>query len=343
MEAMLFRNSNCLPIGALALVALLGGCSNGSANLPATSGSMARAELSPALHRNKSGGGIVYTTQMYGNDVSVYQRQGQSGLNLGFLKNVSGLSEPQGAMTTQNGWLYVADEGGNNVLIYRAKKAKLKGPTSSLTDYNELPVNVALTPDRNLVAVSNKSTTSGETGSVSVYVNRQVTPNRILTYGAASVEGMGVAVDHQGNCYWSFNAPSGGSIVEFTGCNEPGTLLVSGLQLAGGLAFDQSGNLYYIDTEKKTIYRCQKTSKCSPYVVGGTSGTQPDIEEPLNMNFDHHSKDLWVADLDGYICGVPVTPGKGHGNAKKQPPPITCTLSVGGSSSPPFGVAPEPL
>jgi len=334
-----------LPIGALALVALLSGCSNGSgSSLPATSGSMARAALSPALHRNKSGGGIVYTTQMYGNDVSVYQRQGQSGLNLGFLKNyMTGLAEPQGAMTTQNGWLYVANEGGNNVLIFRAKKTKLKGPTSSLTDYNELPVNVALTPNRNLVAVSNKSTTSGATGSVSVYVNRQVIPNRILTYGAVSVEGMGVAVDHQGNCYWSFNAASGGSIVEFTGCNEPGTLLVSGLQLAGGLAFDQSGNLYYIDTEQKTIYRCQKTSNCTQYVVGGASGSQPDIEEPLNMNFDYHSKNLWLADLDGYICGIPVTPGKGPGNAKKQPPPITCTLSVGGSSSPPFGVAPEPL
>jgi DNA-binding beta-propeller fold protein YncE len=341
---MAVRKLGRLPIGALALIALLGGCSSGSvSSLPATSGSMARAELSSALHKNKTGGGVIYLTQMYGNDVSVYQRQGQSGLNLGFLHNVNGLSEPQGAMTTQNGWLYVADEGGNNVLIYRAKKTKLKGPTSSLTDYNELPVNVALTPDRNLVAVSNKSTTSGATGSVSVYVNRQVTPNRVLTYGSASVEGMGVAVDRQGNCYWSFNAASGGSVVEFTGCNEPGTLLVSGLQLAGGLALDQSGNLYYIDTELKTIYRCQKTSKCEAYVVGGSSGSQPDIEEPLNMNFDYHGKDLWVADLDGYVCGIPVTPGKGHGDAKKPPPPITCTLSVGGSSSPPFGVAPEPL
>ncbi|HEY1883458.1 MAG TPA: hypothetical protein VGG51_10510 [Candidatus Cybelea sp.] len=336
-----FRKIGRLQIGALALVALLGGCSNGfSSSLPATSGTMARAELSRALHK-KSGGGVVYTTQMYGDDVSVYQRQGQSGLNLNFLENVPGLSEPQGAMTTQNGWLYVANEGGSNVLVYQSRKAKLKGPTSSLTDYNELPVNVALAPDRNLVAVSNKSTTSGATGSVSVYVSRHVTPNRVLTFGAASVEGMGVAVDHQGNCYWSFNAASGGSIVEFTGCNEPGTLLVSGLRLAGGLAFDQSGNLYYIDTEAKTIYRCQKTSKCRQYVVGGPSGSQPDIEEPLNMNFDHHGKDLWVADLDGYICGIPVTPGKKRGQNKKGS--ITCTLSVGGSSSPPFGVAPEPL
>jgi hypothetical protein len=336
-----FRTIGRLPIGALALVALLGGCSNGSSSsLPAASGTMARAELSPALHK-KSGGGVVYTTQMYGNDVSVYQRQGQSGLDLNFLQNVPGLSEPQGAMTTQNGWLYVANEGDNNVLIYRSKKTKLKGPTSSLTDYNELPVNIALAPNRNLVAVSNKSTTSGATGSVSVYLNRQVTPNRVLTYGAASVEGMGVAVDHQGNCYWSFNAASGGSIVEFTGCNEPGTLLVSGLQLAGGLAFDQSGNFYYIDTEAKTIYRCQKTSKCTPYVVGGPSGSQSDIEEPLNMNFDYHSKNLWVADLDGYICGIPVTAGQERSRGKKGS--ITCTLSVGGSSSPPFGVAPEPL
>ncbi|MFZ1018726.1 MAG: hypothetical protein WAN39_12735, partial [Candidatus Cybelea sp.] len=117
---MAVRKLGRLPIGALALIALLAGCSNGPvSSLPAASGSMARAELSPALHKNKTGGGVVYLTQMYGNDVSVYQRQGQSGLNLGFLQNVNGLSEPQGAMTTQNGWLYVANEGGNNVLIYR--------------------------------------------------------------------------------------------------------------------------------------------------------------------------------------------------------------------------------
>ena len=91
VNAMAVRKLGRLPIGALALIALLGGCSNGSvSSLPAASGSMARAELSPALHKNKTGGGVVYLTQMYGNDVSVYQRQGQSGLNLGFLKNVHG-------------------------------------------------------------------------------------------------------------------------------------------------------------------------------------------------------------------------------------------------------------
>ena len=105
---------------------------------------------------------------------------------------------------------------------------------------------------------------------------------------------MGVAIDHQGNCYWSFNDPKtgSGSVVEFAGCNGTGTLIVSGIPNAGGIVLDQSGNLYYVNQTTNGsfysgIYACKKASHCS-FFVGG-------FGQPTNINFDYKQK----------ACGLP--------------------------------------
>ncbi len=204
-------------VPALLLVAMLGGCaaaaSGGSQpllGLPAGLASSARASLHTAT---LSPGVWVFTAQLYGEDLKIYQR---NGLALTYFETLtSGVASPSGTVTAPDGRWYVANGGHSNVLVYRTTKYGPQGPTQVLDDYGERPVNVGLAPSRPLVAVSNGETTSGGAGSVSIYLNHNVEPARILTYGKDALAGMGVAIDHRGNCYWSFNDPKthSGSIV----------------------------------------------------------------------------------------------------------------------------------
>jgi hypothetical protein len=273
--------------------------------------------------RRPKSGGLLYTAQLYGNDLKVYTRGG-SGFALTYVCTLTqGVMHPQGTVTTVNGWWYVANGGDSNVLVYRTKHSMPEGPVSSLSDYGQVPVNVDATPSRRLVAVSNQSSTSGATGSVSVYLNRQAVPARILTFGGGTLLGQGIAITHSGDCYWSFFDPTAGSgsIVDFSDCNGSGAVIVSSIKSPGGIVLDQSDNLYYLDSSTG-IYKCKKTSNCALFAAG--------FSDPVNINFDRHHKNLWVADASGYIDVV--SPKSGQ---------IEYQYSTG-SSDPPFGVAPEP-
>lgn len=270
---------------------------------------------------------FMYSVNLYGHDAKIYQR---NGLTLTYEKTITkGLSQPQGSVATVNGFWYIANGGHSNVVVFRkAPKPKLvRGPVSSLDDYGQIPVNVDVTPSRKLVAVSNGSSTTGGTGSVSVYLNRQVEPSRTLTYGSDIVQGEGVAIDHQGNCYWSFNdTAKGPAIVEFAGCSGSGTIVATpSIGVAGGMAFDQSGDLFYVD-QSSGIYRCKHTSKCKLWV-----GVGSELGVPTNINFDHKSKHLWVADATGYIDAI-----------DWKTAAVTRMPAQDGPSDPPFGIAPEP-
>jgi len=272
---------------------------------------------------------FIVTSQLYGNDATVYKR---NGFTLTYQTTINyDISAPQGTVVTPNGWWYLTNGGHSNVLVYRIKKNSIpQYPSNVLDDYGQIPVDVAATPDRNLVAVSNGTTTAGGAGSVSVYLSRQSEPSRVLTYGTDQLVGEGVAIDHQGNCFWSFNDPNtnGGSIVEFPGCNGSGNLIISGLTNAQGIAFDQSGDLYYVD-QPFGIYKCMKTSKCSLFV-----GDQYYFALPTFINFDYKAKGLWVADASGFLWGIDLKGKCNHGN-----PCVHKYQSVDGD---PFGIAAVP-
>ncbi|MFZ0031611.1 MAG: hypothetical protein WAK84_07035 [Candidatus Cybelea sp.] len=305
----------------LAAVAFLAGCSAGSTvapQLPMDS-STVRGAIRPDANFY---GDDVYSAQPFSNDLSVYRRKG---LSLKYLETLTvGVAAPQGTITTPTGWWYVANGGDANVLIYRSTRKGPKGPLATLDDSGEVPVDVSVTPNRKLVAVSNVSSGGSGTGSVSVYVNGASQPSRVLTYGSDRLAGHGVAIDPQGNCFWSFDDVSNplalGSIVEFDRCSGSGTLVKSGIVLAGGMVFDRSGNLYYID-EALGIYHCQQTSNCKLFPT--TLGL------PVNLNFDAGQKHLWVADALGIIYAV----NPRHGNIELQ------TISIDGD---PYGIAPSP-
>lgn len=317
-------------------LALLGGCGGGSA-VPSQSPAGTLETLTQSVtmmpSANHYGEDLMFSAQPYGDDIGVYKR---SGFTLTPLTTISyGVSGPQGSVATVNGFVYVSNGGHSNVLVYRVKKKKIpKVPIETLDDYGQDPVNVAATPNRNLVAVSNGMTVTGGAGSVSVYLSRQSEPYRVLTYGSDQLQGEGAAIDHQGNCFWSFNDPNtqSGSIVEFTGCSGNGTVIVSGIPSTGGIAFDQSDDLYYINQISKGsladgVYACLKLSNCGPFVTGSKYFTQP-----TNMNFDYKGKALWVADAAGYIDAIDLKGHGGHYGFYQFP-------SAYGD---PYGVAPEP-
>jgi DNA-binding beta-propeller fold protein YncE len=322
--------SYCGALGSLLLATLVQGCA-GAPNGSVAPGSLplARALAVPqtllpsAKHGLKAIGVWMYSAQLYGEDLSVYKR---SGLNLAFYKSFDGVSAPQGTEATVNGWWYVANSGASNLLVFKSTKNGPTGPVTTLDDSSEIPNNVSVIPSRRLVAASNYETVGGSAGSVSVYLDRQTEPARILKYGNDPIQGAGVAISHKGDCYFSFNDPNTktGSIVEFSKCNGAGQVLaLPTISSAGGIAFDQSDDLYYVD-KTAGIYRCKKTSHCSllPAMFG----------LPVNINFDMKAKYLWVADASGYIDAVDPTTGT----------IVYQKAAEGGPTDPPFGIAPAP-
>jgi hypothetical protein len=233
-------------------------------------------------------------------------------------------------IATPAGRLYVANSGESNVLVYRSTHQGPQGPVVTLGDAGQVPVNVAVRPDRHVVAVSNASTTGNGAGSVSVYMHGANVPSHTLTYGSDPIQGEGIAVDASGNCFWSFNDPVTltGSIVEFASCKGAGTPIVSGLLKAGGVAFDLSQNLYYVD-QLAGIFKCTGTSGCALLAGIGCPGC---LVAPANINFDNQTpQNLWVADAAGFIDAVSLSGA------------IEYTLeALGGPSDPPIGIAPAP-
>lgn len=313
---------------SLVCAAAFTGCANGSSGVPTQQSIVAPMVAGPAAHLY--GNDLMYSSRPSGNQIAVYKRK-HKGLTLKPYQNLtSGVAAPMGMAATPGGRLYVANSGDSNVLVYRTTRKGAVGPVATLADDGEVPVNVGVTPNQRIVAVSNGSSTGSGAGSVSVYVNRKDRPSRTLTFGNDALQGEGIAIDSNGNCYWSFNDPSTltGAIVEFTSCKGIGSPIVSGLSKAGGLAFDRSGNLYYVD-QLAGIYKCAGLSHCALLI--GIECTDCLIR-PANINFDNSTpQNLWVADAAGSIEAVSLS-----GVIEYQ-------LNVaGGPSDPPIGIAPAP-
>ncbi len=161
------------PIAAAVFVgSLLCGC-GGSPTMTPPSASVNLSQLvrsSPDASAF-SASGCIRCVQYYGEDLSIYKRVG---LSITIYKTLhdSDIASPLGTVATPNGWWYVANGGHSNVLVYRSRSdGPIRAP--KLDDYGQVPANVAVNPNRRLVAVSNVAAVSGGTGSVSVYFGLQ--------------------------------------------------------------------------------------------------------------------------------------------------------------------------
>lgn len=314
------QTGQALPI--FAVLAALAGCASHSTMPPLTAVSpVVLTHVRPAAQHY--GNDWMYSTTPGNGDASVYHKKGS---NLKYDKSFSvDLSSPEGSVVTRSGWWYLANAGDADVLVYQSTPKGPNGPIGTpLDDSGNVPLNVAVTPSRNLVAVSNASSISSGSGSVAVYLNRATAPSRTLTYGSDVLAGQGVAIDPHGNCYWSFNdlsTPSDlGSIVEFAQCSGSGTPVISDLSTAAGLVFDRHGDLYYID-ETSGVFKCSGVTNCKLFATG--------FGLPVSLNFDAGDKHLWVADATGFLDAV----NSQTGQIESETP------SVNGD---PFGIAPSP-
>jgi DNA-binding beta-propeller fold protein YncE len=194
---------------------------------------------------------------------------------------------------------------------------------NTIADSGQYPIDVAVM--RNVVAIANIYTFSYGSGSVSVY-DRRGRLVRSLVPTHDFIQGIGITFDSVGDCFFSYNDYDlgGAYIVEWTGCKGKAAMVRRGLGFAGDLAFDGSGNLYYSD-QLNGIYKCSGTTNCAPFAYG--------FRDPLAINFDSHWKHLWVADV-GTATVYALNPTTGATESS--------FVTAGGTSDPPFGIAPNP-
>jgi DNA-binding beta-propeller fold protein YncE len=198
------------------------------------------------------------------------------------------LDHPEGVAADRQDNSYIANTSNFEVLKYTRSFRKLM---ETYEDPGQYPGDVDVdAPDR-LLVVSNVATTSAGPGSVSVYAKGSLHPTATLTDPAVgSAEGIGIALDKSGNCFWSlYDEDTGhGQIDEFKNCAGSPHEIVSGIEFPGGVAFDDSGDLYYADQDAGAIYKCSPKGGCAVLTTG--------FAAPVFINFDDRWKFLWVAD-----------------------------------------------
>jgi hypothetical protein len=258
----------------------------------------------------------IYTCDYYGSDCKVWNSK-----TYALVSTVTnGLSNPQGTSVNWNParrtW-YIANTGLSNVLALSPGGSSV---VNTINDSGQYPVDVTAAFKGTNVYISNIYTTSFTAGSLSVCsgsgsCSQLTDPN--------AFEGIGVAVDSNGNCFWSYNDNSGiGQIDEFAGCKGSPTNLGLSLGFAGGVAVDQAGDLWYSD-QLAGVYKCTGTTGCALFASGFSDG--------LMINFAHKYANLLVADAGaGNVDSVNPTTG------------AVTTLFSPGTSDPPFGVAASP-
>jgi hypothetical protein len=241
---------------------------------------------------------LVYSCQFSENNCTVFNAK--TAELIGSL--TTDINSPQGATVDNDGNLYIANSGGDDILVYPAGATT---PSKTLTDSGTEPADVAV--GGKVVAVSNITA-----ANVAVYLKGSTTPSYTLTDPTAA-EGYGVAFDGLGDCVWSFNTTGsgGGQIDIFPGCAKGATPINLGVTLtyAGGVAFDDSGDLVATDQDAKTV---------NSYALLGPSETtiNPGFCDPLFINLGSTFSELAVADpCQGYTwrlswpTGTPKTPG----------------------------------
>ncbi len=283
------------------------------------------------------GRGMVTGAQYYGSDILVYLTSGSTartvepdgGTTLTLEETLTtDINHPDGMVASTSSGLYVANSLASNVLYYKVTSSGIPStPTAILGDSGQYPYDVDVDAGKKLVAVSNYTTTGFGSGSVSLYKGAVTSPTGTLGV-TGNVHGIGVAIDKVGNCFWSYESTSSspsGTIVEFPKCKGTATTIATGLGFAGGMAFDASNNLYYVDQSVAAVYKCVGTSSCGVFASG--------FSDPVFINFDSKWAHLWLDD-------------EGTGDIYALDPATGTVLSTttvpGGASNPPTGVAPIP-
>jgi hypothetical protein len=257
-----FFTSNAL--GVALLVTFLAGCSGGSPQTPALSGSTnslghafaGQVTSLRALTPNTSHGfmhAIGARTQLlymssWGTS-SVVDVLTMHGKQVGQIAN--GLVVPEGLFVDAKGSLWVANE--SNVLVY--PRGSLS-PSKTLTDSVGYPIDVTVCPDGTAYVADLYDNSNSNHASIQVYAHGSTTPTSNLDY-TNDFRNPFLTCDAAGNVFVALltgESVGDGVVVEFPlGKNKGAKDLGIVLQSPGGIKPDNAGNLLVTDLIAHTI------------------------------------------------------------------------------------------
>ena len=306
--------------GTMAL-ALLAGCSGGSAGAPSASSAFSPQSVGaqstsaghrvsqstsvlrpgvPELHSklpatafvsdeiNAKGGASVIVSDASENVVDIFNGKGvQTG-------QLTGFSEPQGLALDTAGNLYVADTNNSRIQVYAAG---FKSAPTTINDPGESPVSVTIDSKGNL-GVANILTTGSGPGSVSFF-NKGGTLLKTLS-NAKFAKVYFDAFDDEGNLYIDGTNVSGafvaGEVVGGVNGNAIAILTTgNSVGFPGGIAISLTGKIALDDQENLEIFTYNAPVKGS---LGMPIATTPlaGAGDPISIAFTPADKDIWVAD-----------------------------------------------
>ncbi|MFZ0574048.1 MAG: hypothetical protein WA428_07125 [Candidatus Cybelea sp.] len=248
-QSTLTRNA----LGIAALVTFLAGCSGGSSQTPALSGSA--TSLRPFAANTSHGfmQAIDARTQVaymssWGT-ASVVDVLTMKGRQVGQITN--GLAEPQGLFVDAKGSLWVAN--GSNVLVY--PRGSLS-PSKTLSDPVGITTDVTVCPDGTAYVADLYDNSSSNHASIQVYASGSTTPTGNLDY-ATDFRNPFLTCDAAGNVFVAISTSEYagyGGVIEFPHGKQKGAKdLGISLQSPGGIKPDNAGNLLVTDLIDHTI------------------------------------------------------------------------------------------
>lgn len=197
--------------------------------------------------RNAAGASRVYVSDEKHNLVAVFTGDGK---RVGTIDSTGGLKYPQNIFVDGSGDLWVANQGGHDVLMFPPDS---DFATVVLADHKNLPADVTICPNGTIFVANVFSPVGG--GDITVYkgieehVIRRTARQAIrkLTYEGG--EFTGITCDGAGNVFATAVVGTLGSVVEFPGGHEAHAtqLPISSGGNLGGIKIDHAGNLLVDD------------------------------------------------------------------------------------------------
>ncbi len=267
-------------LGVAVLVTFLAGCSGGSSQTPALSGSplgqaFARQVTSLRPFKPNTSHGFMQAIDAQAHLVymsswgtaSVVDVLTMNGKQVGQIAN--GLAEPQGLFVDAKSSLWVANV--SNVLVY--PRGALS-PSKTLTDPVGFPVDVTVCPNGTAYVADLYDNSSSNQASIQVYAPGSTTPTGNLDY-TNDFRNPFLTCDAAGNVFVALltgEYVGDGLVIEFPHGKEKGAKSLGiVLQSPGGIKPDNAGNLLVTDLIGHTI--TEYTENGSPTGQSIATGT----------------------------------------------------------------------
>ncbi len=245
-------------LSAAAALALLAGCSSGSAiapkpvgmsshvhtymgHVPAAVGPMAALRISihakkgPSFDACPATGNIEYLSDFGNSVINIYAGKFHGQAPCGQLTSAgSGLLNPQGMFVDEHHNMFVADTGNGNVLEFK------RGTTTPSDTYvdtangnSEFPVDVTVAKDKTIIATNIFAPNTG-IGSISTwlpngtFVGNFTNPNSAFDYFLGADKSNNIFWDDNALIVWEQSCPAGA-------CGAPTNLGATGFNFPGGI------------------------------------------------------------------------------------------------------------